>query len=201
MPRSNFFAHLGLLAVRDFLDAEVCARLREDMLAAKVSAGTVGTKTEDVIDEDIRRAAVAKVPADSKSLINSRLSDLQPELESHFNLTLKRFEKPQFLIYSQGGFYTPHQDSSDDPEAVEYIKMRKVSVVIFLNSESEEPGKSFYVGGKLTFYGLMKDPLWKNCGLPLIGEEGLLIAFRSDVTHEVTPVTCGTRHTIVTWFF
>src|SRR5262249_18799213 len=179
MPRSNFFAHLGLLAIRDFLDAELCARLREEMLAAKVSAGTVGTKTEDVIDEDIRRAAVAKVPADSKSLINSRLSDLQPKLESHFNPTLKRFEKPQFLIYSQGGFYTPHQDSSDDPEAVEYIKMRKVSVVIFLNSESEEPGKSFFVGGKVTFFGFLKNPPLKKFGFPMIGRERFLIRFRS----------------------
>jgi SM-20-related protein len=201
MPRSNFFAHFGLLAIRDFLDAEACAMLRAEMLAAEVSPATIGTKAGEVVDEDLRRAGISKVPADSKSLIKSRLSDLQPRLESHFNLALKNFERPQFLIYSQGGFCTHHRDSTDNPEADEYLKMRKVSVVIFLNSETEEARQGAYAGGKLTFYSLMKDPLWKSCGLPLIGEEGLLIAFRSDVMHEVTPVTCGARHTIVTWFF
>jgi SM-20-related protein len=201
MPRSNFFTHLGLLAVNDFLDAELCARLRAEMSTGSVSAATLERKTYGVVDEDVRRAGVAKVSADSKSLIHARLSDLLPRLESHFNLALKMFERPQFLIYQQGGFFTPHQDDSDDPESSEYIKSRKVSVVIFLNTESEEARNGFYVGGKLAFYGLMKDPLWKSCKLPLIGEEGLLIAFRSDVIHEVTPVTCGVRHTIVTWFY
>lgn len=201
MPRSNFFAHLGLFAVRDFLDAEACARLRADMSTADVSPATIGTAYGEVVNEALRRAEMAKASADSKSLIKSLLSDLQPKLESHFNVALTGAEKPQFLNYSQGGFCTLHRDDSDDPESAEYIKMRKVSVVIFLNSESEEARQGSYVGGRLTFYSLMKDQSWKNCGLPLTGEEGLLIAFRSDVMHGVTPVTCGVRHTIVTWFY
>jgi len=200
MPRAGFFSHFGLLAVRDFLDAGLCARLRAETLAAVVSPATIGAATEDIVNESVRRAGTAKVSSESRLLIKSRLSDIQPRLESHFDLALKGFEKPQFLVYSQGGFYTPHQDSSDSPDAAEYVKARKVSVTIFLNNESEEPRQDSYVGGKLTFYGLMEDPLWKSCGLPLIGEEGLLIAFRSDITHEVTPVTHG-AYSVVSWFF
>jgi predicted 2-oxoglutarate/Fe(II)-dependent dioxygenase YbiX len=35
----------------------------------------------------------------------------------------------------------------------------------------------------------------------LAGEQSLLVGFKSDVKHEVTPVTSGERFTLVTWFF
>jgi SM-20-related protein len=201
MPRSNFFAHLGLLAVKDFLDAELCARLRSEMELQSGEPAAVDGAGDWRVDEDVRRASWVTVSTQTKLLIKKRMSDLQPGLESHFKIALKGFEEPQFLAYREGCFYRPHRDSPDDPDAIECMEMRKVSAVIFLNGESEEARQGFYVGGNLKFYSLMKDPLWKNCGLPLIGEEGLLIAFRSDVMHEVTPVTCGPRYTIVTWFY
>ena len=34
----------------------------------------------------------------------------------------------------------------------------------------------------------------------LRGEPGTLVAFRSETTHEVTPVTHGERYSIVSWF-
>jgi hypothetical protein len=109
MPRSNFFAHLGLLVVNDFLDAELCARLRAEMSTGSVSAATLERKAygvvgHGVVDEDVRRAGVAEVSADSKLLIRARLTDLLPRLESHFNLALKMFEAPQFLTYNRADF-------------------------------------------------------------------------------------------------
>jgi len=201
MPRFNFFVPLGLLTLKDYLDAELCAALRSEMCLSSGSPATVGDTADEVVDEDVRRASLVKVSKQTKSLVKERLLDLQPKLESHFNITLKGFEKPQFLVYREGCFYTQHQDSSDNPEALEYFKERKVSVVIFLNGESDEPAEQFYGDGQLTFYGLMEDPLWKRCGLPLVGEEGLMVAFRSDVVHEVKAVTHGVRYSIVTWFF
>jgi SM-20-related protein len=201
MPRFGFFTHLSLMGVKDILEAELCARLRAEMCLLSGSPAMVGGAATGTVDEDVRRASCVEVSSQTKSLIKERLSDLRPRLESHFKIALKGFEKPQFLVYREGCFYTPHRDRSDDPEALEYFKERKVSVVIFLNDESEEPAEEFYSGGQLTFYGLMKDPLWKHCGLPLIGERGLLIAFRSDVMHEVKAVTRGVRYTIATWFF
>ncbi len=46
----------------------------------------------------------------------------------------------------------------------------------------------------------MEGPQWDKCGFALEAEPGLLIAFRSDTSHEVRPVTFGERFTIVTWF-
>lgn len=200
MPRFSFFTHLGLMVVKDFLEAELCEALRSEMCSRSGSPASIVDAADGIVDEDVRRASWVEISSQTKSLIKERLSDLQPRLESHFKIALEGFEKPQFLVYREGCFYTPHQDSSDDPETVGYFKERKISIVIFLNDESEEQAEQFYSGGQLTFYGLMEDPLWKHCGLPLIGERGLLVAFRSDVLHEVKAVTHGFRYTIVTWF-
>jgi len=76
-----------------------------------------------------------------------------------------------------------------------------VSLVIFLNRESQEPADDAYGQGYLTFYGLLDGPHWKKCAFPLKAEPGLLIAFPSDKWHEVTPVSHGRRFTVVTWFY
>src|SRR5215471_709285 len=154
MPRSNFFVHLGLLTIKDFLDAELCVRLRAEMDLQSGFPTTVGVTGDGRVDEDVRRASWVKISTQTKLLIRERLLDLQPGLESHFKITLEGFDTPQFLTYREGCFYTKPRDISDRPDAVEYIKMRKVSAVIFLKSESEEARPGFYGGGNLKFYGL-----------------------------------------------
>ena len=85
-------------------------------------------------------------------------------------------------------------------QAHEAIHGRRVSVVIFLNRQSQEPAEDTYGEGNLTFYGLLEGPQWEKCAFPLNAEPGLLIAFPSDVWHEVKPVSHGRRMTVVTWF-
>ena len=109
--------------------------------------------------------------------------------------------KPQFLAYKPGDFYLPHTDNFNKSGVATTLAKRKVTAVIFLNSEAVAPGRDTYSGGSLTFYGLIDEPRWRDCGFSLVGEAGLLIAFRADILHEVPPVTHGERHTIVTWFF
>ena len=104
------------------------------------------------------------------------------------------------MIYREGDFFLPHEDSGHEPDDVEEVKERQVSAVLFLNAESEVPGPDIYGGGSLSFYGLIDDPRMKGRGIPLIGEPGLLVAFRPELVHEVTPVTHGERYTVVTWF-
>ena len=77
---------------------------------------------------------------------------------------------------------------------------RRVSVVIFLNRQSQEPAEDAYGEGHLTFYGLLEGREWEKCAFPLDAEPGLLIAFPSDKWHEVKPVSHGRRFTVVTWF-
>lgn len=75
-----------------------------------------------------------------------------------------------------------------------------MSVVIFLNRQSQEPAEDAYGEGQLTFYGLLDGPQWEKCASPLDAEPGLLIAFPSDRWHEIKPVSHGRRFTVVTWF-
>jgi predicted 2-oxoglutarate/Fe(II)-dependent dioxygenase YbiX len=57
-----------------------------------------------------------------------------------------------------------------------------------------------YQGGELEFYGLVDDARLKNRALPLTGEAGLLVAFRAETMHAVSPIVAGERLTVVTWF-
>lgn len=65
---------------------------------------------------------------------------------------------------------------------------------------SAEPRPQTFGGGALALYGLLNDARGQNYGFPLEPEQGQLIAFRSDLWHEVKPVTHGERFTIVSWF-
>lgn len=105
-------------------------------------------------------------------------------------------ESPQYLIYRPGDFFKPHSDSGKSDE----VRHRLVSAVIFLNRGSQEPAEGAYGGGELTFYGLMKGEQWDKCAFSLQAEPGLLIAFPSDMWHEVKPVLHGQRFTAVSWF-
>lgn len=58
-----------------------------------------------------------------------------------------------------------------------------------------------YGGGNLVLDGLLDDPRLKTIGFPLNGEEGLLIAFRSETYHEVIAVTRGERYSIAAWYY
>ncbi len=202
MPGADFFALFRLFVRRNFLPAELCAEIRSEMRSASGSAATVRkTGSDYVVDPAVRRAKWVEVSPATIARVETRLLSLRPQLEEHFHLQLAGCQRPQFLAYQKGDFYAPHRDNSKDPQAAEIPKQRQISVIIFLNSQSEEPADGSYAGGSLTFYGLLRDPQKEALGLPLVGETGLLIAFQSSLVHAVAPVTYGERYTIAGWFF
>jgi SM-20-related protein len=201
MLAADFFRSLGLFVAKDFFDMAWCERLRLEASSASKSHATVVKKSIERLDEGVRKTKWAGVSAPTISAVKARLLAVKPRLESHFNVQLAGCEEPQFLAYKAGDFFRAHRDNADDPDAYAYVRERQVSAVIFLNSEAEALGPESYAGGALTFYGLIDDQPWKTYGFPLVGERGVLIAFRSDVLHEVTVVTRGERYSIVTWFF
>ena len=200
MPDASLFKPLGLLVRKNFFDAGLCANLRSEMLLARRQAAPVSENGVRYVDPATRKSAMAQVSDATTSLVKSRLLDLTPELEQHFEVSLTECRLPQFLVYGPGDFFAAHRDTGVDPAKVSKPNQRQVSVVIFLNSENLEPREGSYGGGRLRFFGLLKDPRARMAGLPLEGEEGLLIAFRSSITHEVLPISHGERYTIVTWY-
>jgi SM-20-related protein len=122
----------------------------------------------------------------------------KPELERRFSATLGGCRPPQFLRYRTGDFFRAHSDGDGDGEAANQVARRQISVVVFLNDETTEPRPGCYVGGALTFYGLLDAA--PQLGLPVGGRAGRLVAFDATRLHAVTPVTHGERCTFVTWF-
>lgn len=198
---ADFFRTFGLYVARDFFDRELCARLRSEACAAAAESATVRTlgTAEYAVDEEVRRTQLACVSQASERLVERRLKALKEPLERHFSVTTSGIRWPQFLVYREGDFFRPHSDSSTAVEASAVATGRRVSIVIFLNGEGDPADDESYTGGSLTFYGLMHDDRADDRGFPVTGETGVLVAFPSQYIHAVTPVTRGTRVTIVSW--
>jgi SM-20-related protein len=203
MPASGFFRRFGFFVAPNFLDAKCGAELCRAMAGAPSEEPLIVVSSgEDRCDEDVRRVDVRVIPKHdrSRTALRQRLRGLIPELETHFCTPLVDCESPQYLIYHPGDFFRAHRDGGDSaPDEV--TRRRRVSVVIFLNRESEEPAGDAYGQGHLTFHQLLDGPHWGRCAFPLDAEPGLLIAFPSSTLHEVTPVSHGRRFTVVTWFY
>ncbi|MDX6500239.1 MAG: SM-20-related protein [Blastocatellia bacterium] len=200
MPNSAFFAKLGIFIRPNLLPAELCGEIVDEMLLAPQNSLAVvdGYTATDKIKSSVRRTKGATVSETIVARIHGTLRALHESLEVHFGVTLVGCEEPQFLVYTEGDFFRPHADGDHAPEKPAYIRKRKISVVIFLNSETHSGS---FEGGGLVLYGLPKDPRWKQYGFPLMGEAGMLIAFPSDVVHEVKAILRGSRCSIVSWFY
>src|SRR6185295_6078071 len=199
MPRSDFFRNLGLFVLDDFLEPRLCVALCGEMSCAASKQGKIVMASgEELTNESVRRVLRAKVMGPNELFVRDRLELIRPKLQDHFSVSLASSESAEVLVYREGGFYTPHTDAARDPHL--YTSRRRVSVVVFLNGESEQPAQNCYGGGKLTFHGIVSEPPWANCAFSMDSHPGLLVAFRSDLVHEVSPVTFGKRFTIVSWF-
>jgi len=202
MPGPNFFAKLGLFVVEDFFDRDMCARLQAEMQAVTYECAAVvdGSSKVERVKQTSRQTRDARVSLTTSDQVQFHLRSLQPQLENHFQVRLSDCEKPQFLIYKPGDFFRPHRDGEDNAAKPEYINKRRVSAVVFLNDQTDESRPETYSGGSLTLYGVISNPRWRNYGFQLKGSAGLLIAFRSELFHEVSEVIAGERYTIVSWY-
>jgi SM-20-related protein len=202
MPDASFFNAFGLLGKQGFLTPEDCRALRDEIAQASASAATVREEGREYgVDEGKRKTRWAEVSQEASGLVVDRLTQLLPEVSERLGVQVSGVQNPQFLRYREGDFFRRHRDRNPDAEAAKFARERQVSAVLFLNGESNEPAPDTYEGGALTLYGLMEDREGGSIGLPVTGEAGSLIAFPSDMVHEVTPVSRGERYTVVSWFY
>lgn len=201
MMNYDLFSRFGLLVVQDFFDSRLCAELRTQAGQSANMPATVWGKVARTVQANARRTKRANVSSAVESMVEEKLLLIKPRVEEHFNLALSGCETPQFLVYEEGDFFQPHRDEDPRRDSHSRDQDRLVSVIIFLNSECKTPKPDSYCGGALALYGLIRDPKHQAIGFPLSGTTGLMVAFRSDVFHEVKAVTQGKRHTIVSWYF
>jgi predicted 2-oxoglutarate/Fe(II)-dependent dioxygenase YbiX len=188
---------LGIFVREGFLEPELCASLRREIAATPGDPTTVNAA--DAPEEQRKRRLKTVMLSDRDALdIKGRLVELRPELEEHFGLELSTVRTPHALSYREGDFLQAHHDRSETAQEA-WVRERKVSVVMFVNGASEDARPGTFSGGDLVFYGLLggDDAAF---GLPVPAKEGLLVAFASDVLHEVKRVTGGERHSVVAWY-
>jgi PKHD-type hydroxylase len=116
---------------------------------------------------------------------------------SGWNFQWDYSETCQFTKYSKGQHYHWHCDSFLDPfisnDPTTNGKIRKLSVTCSLSDPKD------YSGGELEFqFRDTKDADAKRICTEIL-PKGSIVVFPSHVWHRVTPVTKGTRYSLVMW--
>lgn len=190
-----------LFLVRDFLKPQECAEVWDEARAAAGHPAPVYIEgAEGNVHENVRKTSSLEVSAAVTADVERRLRELREQIGGHFSLSLNGCEQPQFLRYVEGDFFVRHQDGDAEQMEFDHLRVRKVSVVIFLNGGADEPSDGTFGGGELLIYRAGEETGAGPLVFPIPGEPGLLVAFRSDTVHEVTPITRGERFTVVSWF-
>ena len=201
LPAAESGARFRLFLAEGFFDAQTCEQIIDEIRAAWGGPATVYREgAANPVDERLRKTTRRMLSPERTEFVRHRLLELMQEIERHFQIALSDCEPPQFLFYKEGDFFVPHQDGNTEQLQFDHLRVRRISVVIFLSRQSGQPAPGSYCGGSLVFYDPEADPHRKELGFHLAGEPGLLIAFRSDTTHEVAPVTYGERYSIVCWY-
>jgi len=112
-----------------------------------------------------------------------------------WNFQFDWHESCQFTKYKKNHFYNWHQDAWKGcypPDKGTYAnKVRKLSSVVWLDNPKT------YEGGDLELQEYSNKPtLFQTKQLM---KKGSIIVFPSFILHRVTPVTKGTKHSLVTW--
>ena len=182
-----------LFVVPQFFEPGLCATILAELRAIEGVAATLyGRNTTGFVDERARKTIRLNPAEETVKLVTGRLWEYKAAVEKHFAVTLNECEEPQFLRYREGDFFVAHQDGNTGMLNLD-AEQRLISTVIFLSREAERPEAGAHSGGSLVFSDL-------DGKFHFPAEPGMLVAFRSEMTHEVTPVTHGERYSIASWY-
>jgi SM-20-related protein len=194
-------AHLNLFLLPGFLDLKMCADIKRELSSSPATPAPVYIEgSTNLVHENVRRTTSLHPSDETISRIHARLGEQKSSLEDRFELRLVDCERPQFLRYREGDFFVRHQDGNTEQLEFDHLRIRRISIVVFLNDSSAEPKADTFSGGPLNFYQKDADSGAESLVFSLLGEAGLLVAFAAETIHEVTPVTRGERFTIISWF-
>ena len=128
---------------------------------------------------------------------------LDANANAGWNYEVSMYESLQFTCYEQDGHYGWHIDGGSDhlsayteeqvkePGNPRIGKIRKLSMTLNLTDTNN------YEGGNLEFdLGRHGNPQYIS---PDVRTQGTIIVFPSYISHQITPVTSGTRYSLVVW--
>ena len=135
-------------------------------------------------DQEMRKSKIKWIHHDDRSWwVYERMEKLINEANQQWGFTIASvIDSIQYTeYYDDGGHYDWHIDVGSYP-----LHNRKISITIQLSNPDD------YEGGDLQFW-INKQPDTAP------REQGLAILFPSYLMHRVTPVTRGTRKSLVLW--
>lgn len=151
--------------------------------------GGIATVGADIVNSNVRRSNVTFLDnmLDHWQIYSPLIELVSAVNKQFYGFSLDAPEPFQVTRYdsSNQGHYEPHKDSSMPDENG---KERKLSIVVQLSSPES------YEGGQLNF------PNIETFSPEMVMQQGTAIIFPSYLLHGVTPVTEGTRHSLVGWF-
>lgn len=168
----------------DFLTDAECDHIIEIAKRDKLKSSAIGDHKGSSVDSEYRNSLETFISVNKETqYLYSKLSGAVEYLNSKFfNFDLWGFAEPlQFTEYiAPNGKYDSHIDCLYDS------RVRKLTAVVQLTDPST------YVGGDLEIID-------SETPTKMIRTRGCLLAFPSYKLHRVTPVTEGTRNTLVGW--
>src|SRR5262245_25348758 len=127
-----------LLVERQFLSEAVCRNIINESGRSESKPATVYGRTDfGSVDQRVRKTSRLNVSDETIQLVNQRLVEYRSTVEQHFEVSLRDCEEPQFLRYNVGDFFVAHQDGNTGLLQLATDAERRISIVIFLNSQSD----------------------------------------------------------------
>jgi len=186
------------------ISEEICNDIIKQGVDNNLVKGTVypldDNNTEDTQPDIEEKTRTSKVSFLSDKWIYDIIHPLIAEAnqKSSWNFEYSNTEPMQFTQYGLNEFYNWHHDSAPHPFRDVHPnfngKIRKLSSIINLS----KPGD--YEGGNLEFD--FRNLSEKSSNIRVcneIKEQGSIVIFPSFIYHRVTPITKGTRHSLVSW--
>ena len=171
-------------AYRPTFTKEQCDSIIQIGTSLQMEQGVVGGNKD--LDSAIRKSRISWITSNDLNTqwIFRSCTDMINELnETYFKFDLMYIENLQFTEYTgtDKNFYGKHCDTMFRNNG-----SRKLSFSILLSDENS------FVGGDLLLH-------YTKDGVTALKQQGTAVAFPSNMLHEVSPVTEGTRYSLVGW--
>ncbi len=168
----------------NFLSKNQCVKLmryleRNEPMISELA----GNYDNNIMNKEVRDNQEVKI---NDKKLNNKLKMLF-ELANHsiFKYNIQELESVKILKYGVGGKYKWHTDSG-----AKETSTRKLTAIVQLSDETN------YEGGDLEFG--ITDETGKN-NYTAKRTRGSITIFPAFLSHRVTPITQGTRYSLITW--
>lgn len=170
--------------ITDFFDDEQFGVLQETLDALSIEEAKVGYQDDSQVNTTIRSSKVSWLTPHNNEWLYEHVTNHINEVNYlYYKYDLTHFYDMQYTVYESttSDFFSPHVDYHPMGNSMNF---RKLSFSILLNDD--------YEGGDLVMHTTGGEVVVEK-------QKNSIVFFPSFVLHGVTPVTKGTRKSLVGW--